>query len=228
MSLHFITVSDSAEKSASYYRSLETFGIKPVILDYNYNIQNYSKITKVAEFLNTIPLTDVVVLTDSFDVVAVRDPAQGMFSRFEAMGSDMVIACEKTFWGHYDDTRSYFDEHYRGHYPNSGLVMGYAGKMKAVYHHLHKELWTHPLYKGNVFSDQRILSNFMVHGNTLGIKITLDLNGDLMLVLDSQTPTPIPSLLEWPFFVHVPALSVPSQRMRYDALVTQYAPIIPS
>ena len=94
----FITAASHEGPGLDRYRaSLARFGIVPDIVWTGHPYPGHAARARlVLERLRTLPEDEIVVHTDCFDVVLIRDPAE-LVARFLAFGAPIVISTEPGF-----------------------------------------------------------------------------------------------------------------------------------
>lgn len=152
--------------------SLLKFGCNLTILTiYDVDLKNLSKIVKLTDFLNCIHYqdTDFIILMDAFDVLCTSDPSKIPFY-FDTNNIDILISSENTFGNNYIQIKEYYDNYNikmnsKDKYPNSGVIIGRANKLKDFYNALKKNMnklknWI-PSEAVTTFSDQTYIINHL-------------------------------------------------------------------
>lgn len=158
----FITAASHEGPGLDRYRaSLARFGIVPDIVWTGHPYPGHAARARlVLERLRTLPEDEIVVHTDCFDVVLIRDPAE-LVARFRAFGAPIVISTEPGFtWklpGRLRASRAYpkaggKSGMYR--YLNAGCYVGKAGALAAMLSELD--------YASAVDCDQSLLNKWFM------------------------------------------------------------------
>jgi hypothetical protein len=152
--------------------SLLKFGYNLTILTiYNHELKNLSKIIKFTDFLNCIHYdnNDFIVLMDAFDVLCTTNPAK-IPMYFDTHKLDILISSENTFGNNYVQIKEYYDNYNikmksTQKYPNSGVIIGRANKLKDFYNSLNNNMTKLktfiPSEAITTFSDQTYLINHL-------------------------------------------------------------------
>jgi len=185
----YCIVSQEQVYMAEYLKlSLEKFNCRLTILTiYDHKLKNLSKIIKFTEFLNCIHYNDddFIVLMDAFDVLCTNDPSSFIPKYFDEQKIDLLISSENTFGNNYIQIKEYYDNYNKkmnsiSKYPNSGVIIGRANKLKAFYNSLFKNMDKLksfiPSDAVTTFSDQTYIINHLFdtkfdNNNTIQIDV---------------------------------------------------------
>jgi hypothetical protein len=231
--IHLVTLADKKSLAQGrvqiYKESVERFGYSLNILD-NYDQRSglLSKIYSFYKFIVSIdwPDDDLLVFTDSFDVIALKNPDH-VLNIFNSYRSDIIFAAEREYCHQDQKNQKYFDRWYLlrpYRYLNAGLVMGPKKKLCLFYKYLSENIEMFPTFShnGTVPNDQTALGSCFVTIKKLKcipLKLTIDSRAKIILTLSSSLPLPgnIGAV-----FIHIPWLSNRHQLDKYNKVLDKY------
>jgi len=138
--VHYVTLaSETGPGLERYLDSLGSFGVTPHVVWTGSPYPGHLAAMKVLKgHLETRPAAEIVVYTDGFDVVMIRDPAD-LVARFRAFDAPIVFSTEPGFTyklpGRYRASRRYPPAGGRSgmyRFLNSGGYIGTAGALTAM------------------------------------------------------------------------------------------------
>ncbi|WP_417769775.1 glycosyltransferase domain-containing protein [Stappia sp.] len=138
--LRFVTLASHEGAGLVRYRaSLARFGITPDIVWTGKPYPGHlAAMRLLGAHLSALPAEDIVVFTDGFDVVLIRDPAE-LLAAYRVFDADIVLSAEPGFtWklpGRFAASRRYPKGEGRSgmyRYLNSGGYVGKAGALAAM------------------------------------------------------------------------------------------------
>jgi len=137
--MHIVTVGtdDSkmwALKQSAAYHDVELINLGE-FMDWNDPMEGYAgmpKIEAVKEFLKSVPQNDVVMFMDAYDTFFADHPVE-VLMRFMGFSVDILFGAEKEQWPSHEIGDRFPDVGTPYKYLNSGLYIGYAGKLAAFF-----------------------------------------------------------------------------------------------
>lgn len=187
-----VTSEEQKELCNNLKNSLQRFGHELHILPL-YSKTNFSKLN-ISQYIlsQTYQDDDIIVITDGFDVVCVKDPCVHLMKYFEDNPTtDIVFSSENMFGNNTVTIKEYYDKYNEingttGKYLNSGVVIGRAKKMKCFYEKLLSSLpdIMHyiPHERQETTGDQTYIINFLYHidfMNYKDINIKIDVRDEI-------------------------------------------------
>lgn len=162
--VHYVTLaSDRTPGLERYLETLGSFGVTPhVVWTGSPYPGHLAAMRLLKDHLETRPAEEIVVYTDAYDVVMIRDPAD-LVARYRAFGAPIVFSTEPGFTyklpGRYRASRRYPPAGGRSgmyRFLNSGGYIGTAGALTAMLGALR--------YEGAPDCDQTLINRwFMDH-----------------------------------------------------------------
>lgn len=110
----------------SYIDSFKKYNIEPTILGWGKHYTGHlMKDDLLEEYLSTFTERKVILFTDAFDSIIVRDPIN-LYNKFINSGHNMIISNEETKESMYFIFQKFFFGGIDGELINTGLIIGYS------------------------------------------------------------------------------------------------------
>ena len=192
--LYFYTVTSKEQIHLcdTLQKSLQRFGHDVNILPL-YEKTNFSKLNISSVFESkSYKDDDLIIITDGFDVVCVKDPGIYVTKYFQDNPStDILFSSENMFGNNMVCIKEYYDKYNEVHgttgkYLNAGVIIGKANKIKQFYSQLMRcvpELRNYlPPDRRETTGDQTYIINYLYHidfMNYKDINIKIDLKDEV-------------------------------------------------
>jgi hypothetical protein len=216
--IHIITVTNSIPHKNVHFlsKSLKPYNLI-VLQTYDPKIGNLSKIYKVYDYLinSNINYDDVICVVDAHDVVFNNKKRciNDVLSIFNSYNTDIIFSSENTCVHHSNNSKEYFESIYGSNYLNSGISVSIKSEYLKMLESIIKNIGFYN--QDNLYSDQRIIGNFITHNKSQNI--ILDIYNIFSTTLNSKTHLNFTDINS--FFIHVPCLSTANQQLKYKNLI---------
>jgi hypothetical protein len=222
----FLTICDAGSPKVDTLHS-SLHGNLRLLETYCSQLGSLSKIFKIQDFLNTdttIPDDNIIVFTDAYDVACLRYDPQGLTEDFKATGKDLIVGAETVFAHHSSEVLPFFLSNYltrKAKYMNSGFIIGYKWAYRTMLNYI-CDNFENRYRTPNNFSDQRVLSKFMLDNSQLQL-LKMDIDSDFKFCYThTYDNNPLDCKKISSYFIHITWLALSIQAEAWENMKEFY------